>query len=801
MTLITDTHQKHNVPPSHPEERDAVLDQIDLITRRLNPHPIHRLPLEILLKIFQQSSKEYTNTVLPILGNVCQAWQDVVVHSASLWTMITISDKNDADMICLSLSLSQSLPLSVILRSESELPSNQIYNNLRLLDGQQHRIRHFLDFRGSSDRYLVGDSSDLRYEIMDCPFSERPDWMEPRSDSATITIPLTLQSLCAVSWSSDLKMCLPKMHSLTRLTMFNLSGWTFSPLYLPNLQSLTLKDLDGSSLLSLLLSLSSHCPIVSLKVYRWYSEDHLNQFIQLVNIATLIPTLRDLDLIINTGVIDPTKTTQRIELRYSPVQTLRLAYTVEPMRDLQVALDPLVIDILLNFPRLRTLHLPSQLRISVPSLKLAVSGFELLQKLQLSWGEDEGYGLAQVPGFVPPVTLPKLLDLDLHGNADFVTDFMHTMIMPVLMSLRIDHSAIDQGDYLSYNPERHGASISRFPLPRFPIPTTSQLNILSIHFDAILLTDSFPQLKRLHITVRTFILLSRGIEAPCLEELSILQLDARISSNQSLSLCPPYTFPKLSELAIPLDCLHTLADQDFTPQLRHLHISKSRTIIPQPLSELASMKSLTRISFEPFSATPWPDMLTPLRHLPSLERIRLPVIDKRKTPFIDQLVADAASDSSVWLSLRIIETTNEWPSDWIALFDFLKQRKRDSVLFDNAPAAIEMLVFPWEPYRSILSAMKLAMCGKDYGEVIVRHHPVWSESTGPNSSTIYRNVGGIKATLKRRQPGDDLEIPDGRRCGACYVCCPSGCCYNCIIELCDWEKTMPSGTEGYSVTY
>jgi F-box-like len=65
---------------------------------RSYPFPFHRLPVELLVAIFQEferSSRRYTRGRVPssaILSHVCRLWRDVALDTATLWTDIRIYD-------------------------------------------------------------------------------------------------------------------------------------------------------------------------------------------------------------------------------------------------------------------------------------------------------------------------------------------------------------------------------------------------------------------------------------------------------------------------------------------------------------------------------------------------------------------------------------------------------------------------------------------------------------------------------------------------------------------------------------
>ncbi|KAJ7641108.1 hypothetical protein FB45DRAFT_899448 [Roridomyces roridus] len=141
--------------------------------------PIRRLPVEILLKIFQISSKPYANTrtlwtrnhraaLAPLftLSQVCARWHDVVMHNASLWTTVEIPHglwnthflhPGAPEKMMLSLvTRAGQLPLDVVLSDYTEGP---LSSALELLMDQSHRWKSAVLLKRAADPHRLSKQS------------------------------------------------------------------------------------------------------------------------------------------------------------------------------------------------------------------------------------------------------------------------------------------------------------------------------------------------------------------------------------------------------------------------------------------------------------------------------------------------------------------------------------------------------------------------------------------------------------------------------------------------------------------
>jgi len=107
------------------------------IDRVINPHPITRMPVDIICEIFEAAARADPDAPL-LLTMTCEAWKRLVIETSKLWSDIRIDVDNDDVLgsLHLSLLLSRNWPLDIAITGVCA--SDEIVNGLT---PHVHRIR------------------------------------------------------------------------------------------------------------------------------------------------------------------------------------------------------------------------------------------------------------------------------------------------------------------------------------------------------------------------------------------------------------------------------------------------------------------------------------------------------------------------------------------------------------------------------------------------------------------------------------------------------------------------------------
>jgi len=103
----------------------------------INPHPITRMPVDIICEIFEAAARADPDAPL-LLTMTCEAWKRLVIETSKLWSDIRIDVDNDdvLESLHLSLLLSKNWPLDIAITGVCA--SDEIVNGLT---PHVHRIR------------------------------------------------------------------------------------------------------------------------------------------------------------------------------------------------------------------------------------------------------------------------------------------------------------------------------------------------------------------------------------------------------------------------------------------------------------------------------------------------------------------------------------------------------------------------------------------------------------------------------------------------------------------------------------
>jgi len=124
-------------PVALKEEFNSLLVEARAIDRVINPHPMTRMPIDIVCEIFEAAARADPDAPL-LLTMACKAWERLVIGTSKLWNDIRIDVDNDdvLESLHLSLLLSKNSPLDITITGVCA--SDEIVN---VLTPHVHRIR------------------------------------------------------------------------------------------------------------------------------------------------------------------------------------------------------------------------------------------------------------------------------------------------------------------------------------------------------------------------------------------------------------------------------------------------------------------------------------------------------------------------------------------------------------------------------------------------------------------------------------------------------------------------------------
>jgi len=119
------------------QEFNSLFGEACAIDRVIKPHPITRVPVEILCAIFEAAARADPDATL-LLTMTCEAWKGLVIETSKLWSDIRVNVNNDdmLETLHLSLLLSKNWPLDIAITGVCA--SDEIVNGLT---PHVHRIR------------------------------------------------------------------------------------------------------------------------------------------------------------------------------------------------------------------------------------------------------------------------------------------------------------------------------------------------------------------------------------------------------------------------------------------------------------------------------------------------------------------------------------------------------------------------------------------------------------------------------------------------------------------------------------
>ena len=119
------------------QEFNSLFGEARAIDRAINPHPMARMPVEIIHAIFEAAARADPDASL-LLAMTCEAWKRLVIETSQLWSdiRVNVDDDDILETLHLSLHLSKNWPLDIAITGVCA--SDEIVNGLT---PHVHRIR------------------------------------------------------------------------------------------------------------------------------------------------------------------------------------------------------------------------------------------------------------------------------------------------------------------------------------------------------------------------------------------------------------------------------------------------------------------------------------------------------------------------------------------------------------------------------------------------------------------------------------------------------------------------------------
>jgi len=558
--IVSHSNQTFPIPAEYgsvvlKQEFNSLFVKARTIDRVINPHPMTRMPVDIICEIFEAAARADPDAPL-LLTMTCEAWKRLVIETSKLWSDIRIDVDNDdvLESLHLSLLLSKNSPLDIAITGVCA--SDEIVNGLtphvhriRALELFMHREAR-VPFRVLGSTPPNGLSSLCQLAIESASYDENTSApskhpLERASDDQN-TISETdlflIKSLPLLSSLNALVLHVPGIVSMEQLQLPRVESLRLvmkdTPMVLENLTCNNLKNLDvvlddtsREGWWDLLVKSLTYPRLESLAVdvtldrlkNEWSKPWHSRGFKRLpaqriIRCVTVALSFSDKKYLSATG--------HEGNCEYLCGDLLReITESVSSLKEL------------------RLLHVPY---LHAPFIWPSPTVLFNLQKLEL-----------QVPAmvydeYIPVIELPNLRDLRYYGVVTPATTQLPRIRTPCLEYLEIMHNRTAIHPILG-RVDRHWPNMARriisvekysksrentskdfptnesLPKPQGPdlyLPVVHQsvaLRELRLHFGEVVRGPQFkltrfPELRALHCSLSIF----RLIDAPKLEELHFL---------------------------------------------------------------------------------------------------------------------------------------------------------------------------------------------------------------------------------------------------------------------------------------
>jgi hypothetical protein len=537
------------------QEFNSLFVEARAIDRVVNPHPMTRMPVDILCEIFEAAARADPDAPL-LLTMTCKAWERLVIETSKLWSDIKIDVDNDdvLESLHLSLLLSKNWPLDIAITGVCA--TDEIVNDLT---SHVHRIRALELFMYREARLpfrvLVGTPPDglsslCRLAIESASYDENTSVpskhpLERASDDQN-TISETdlflIKSLPLLASLSALVLHVPGIVSMDQLQLPRVESLRLvmkdSPMVLENLTCNNLKNLDvvlddtsREGWWDLLTKSLTYPRLESLAVdvtldrlkNEWSKPWDSREFNRL-------PAQRSIRCVI-------------VALSFSDREYLS---AIGDEGNVEYLCGDLLRELTESVPSLKELHLLHVPYLHAPFIWPSPEVLSNLQQLEM-----------QVPAivqdeYIPVIELPSLRDLRYYGFVTPATTQLPRLRTPSLEYLEIMHhrKAIHpvlvredrhwpntprrRISHQKYSKSRHNTSKDfptneSLPNPRgtdLYLPVIHQsvalrelrLHLVSERRRSLFISTYFPELRALHCSL----LILQFIDAPKLEELHLL---------------------------------------------------------------------------------------------------------------------------------------------------------------------------------------------------------------------------------------------------------------------------------------
>ena len=691
------------------QEFNSLFGEARAIDRVINPHPITRMPIDIVCEIFEAAARADPDAPL-LLTMTCKAWKRLAIETSKLWSDIRVDVDNDdvLEALQLSLLLSKSWPLDIAITGVCA--SDEIVNGIT---PHVHRIKALelflyrearVPFRVLGGTPPDGLSSLCRLAIESASYNESTSVpvkhpLERASDDQNTVNEVDLfliKSLPLLSSLNALVLHVPGVVNMDQLQLPRVESLRLvmkdAPLVLENLTCSNLKNLDvvlddtsregwwdllaKSLTYPRLESLAIDVTLDRLK-NEWFRPWDSRGFKRL----TAQPTIRC--VIVALSFSDRKYLSARV--RETNVEFL----CGDLLRELTESVPSL--------KELRLLHVPFLHAPFIwPSPEVLCNLRHLeLQVSAIIWDE-----------YIPVIELPNLRDLRYYGVVTLETTQLPRLRTPALEYLEIMHhfKAIhpilvredrhwpnkqrQQISHEKYDKSR-GNTSKDFPTSEFlPKPQGPDFYLPVIHQSVALRElrlylgnvmrgpkftfTQFPELRVLHCSLSHF----RFIDAPKLEALYLLWP----SQAETVELGGPHPVERVQTM------LHGLITLDFFSHFDprfHERPGRGRIEVGEWMLCLHSLQTLT--------------------------------LGQRFTP-IDDLIECLWNNPALCPRLTTIDSF-DYPWRWSSLRDCIEKRNH-LAMQDPSVHPIRTLRFPLVPHRNISDRLKESLSGEFAGPFI-----------------------------------------------------------------------------------
>jgi len=737
-----------------PKNHDQAISHYNKLITKLNTlksraisHPIRRLPLELLEYIFhlllelESEDETYGDGAFPLnLTRVCSQWESLVlsVRNRRLWTMVWI-DPADPDWLGrlhVHLFLSRDEGLNIRIADMTQSIANELVRHHR-------RIHSLLPFTVWA---LITPEQDTAEVII-------------TNRTGTKPFPILLSScLKALPLVFLPRVSLYRLQSFPQLQVLEITTQVLrlhelgGPLQLPALQRLLLVEHENpleflklfspSQLLELQLELRGPLSLAAYHKLEAFIIQHMP------NLRWVTLTVFDY---IDSKFMQPVEEEESITQSSAARRSESLRRIDIDIRSLSKTRIPPFERLIESAPHLEECHLFTPIR-SWPCFSHYIRELEFrFSHLHILHFMDGGpFKLVHLEVFKLTFSTPEQLQL--------LTLFQ----APSLLSLEV---------LQLYGSNAQDYSIAVDAVLTF-ISTSQGIRYMKLGFPVDSIGLSLPELRDLKVTYISHISVLASFDVPNLQRF-FLEIGHRRGEDEPtgedpISIpSPPPSFEAVAGPNVP-DMVNTRRTLEMgnEAQRRDIHEEDENGAEMSPLKDVdlheapsdpvvTSASTFPVLTFEnlkdfefgvsplssshPIRVLPYfPDMLTAL---PALERVTLPAVSFKDSPYIDQLVKKISEIPTLCPHLQEIRT-RDYPNEWSNLFKFLRDRKRASILSDPTIRPIHALHFFITPHSSIVEQLQDAMQGKVSIKSFPALHP-WPLLIDPTSLRKVASLGEV----------------------------------------------------------